>query len=270
LPDNDEDDELANSRDHEFRTPGANGAIDPSDSEETSESDTPTSSEISDESDPENLGTGVNDSKKKKPKKGKTTTAPPPVSAEDDVIWIDTQPIQAEPVDTTGIQNPHPEETPNQDANTSTLLSNPPQSPQNPTSAPTAQNTSTDEKPAPKKRGRKRKQPTEQPKPDTPEAEPEAQTPNSKLAVLVDNSPKSIPDVVVDPVDPIDESIAEITTPDLSAPVPQTPKADAVTPKNTGKGLDKHSPISARSGVPLRVGLSKRARIAPLLKMVRK
>ena len=50
------------------------------------------------------------------------------------------------------------------------------------------------------------------------------------------------------------------------SPAPQTPrKADS----NTGKGPDKHSPISSGK-VSYRVGLSKRARITPLLRIVRK
>lgn len=40
--------------------------------------------------------------------------------------------------------------------------------------------------------------------------------------------------------------------------------------KDPRKGPDKHSPISATSKVPFRVGLSRRARIAPLLKIVRR
>lgn len=40
--------------------------------------------------------------------------------------------------------------------------------------------------------------------------------------------------------------------------------------KNSEKGPDKHSPIAARSRVPFRVGLSRKARIAPLLKSVKR
>ncbi|KAL1959132.1 hypothetical protein VTO42DRAFT_2919 [Malbranchea cinnamomea] len=48
----------------------------------------------------------------------------------------------------------------------------------------------------------------------------------------------------------------------------ETPKKPA--PAEIQKGPDKHSPISIRNKIPFRVGLSKRAKIAPLLKVVRK
>jgi hypothetical protein len=62
---------------------------------------------------------------------------------------------------------------------------------------------------------------------------------------------------------------------------PETPKkpdstsnqADMSTcpkTKDLDKGPDKHSPIAGTSKVPYRVGLSRRARIAPLLKIVRR
>ncbi|KAG2019533.1 hypothetical protein GB937_005081 [Aspergillus fischeri] len=65
------------------------------------------------------------------------------------------------------------------------------------------------------------------------------------------------------------------------AHAPETPKkpdstsnqADTSTCLKTndpGKGPDKHSPIAGTSKVPYRVGLSRRARIAPLLKIVRR
>ena len=55
-------------------------------------------------------------------------------------------------------------------------------------------------------------------------------------------------------------------TPSKTSPPPVTPQKSAT---NNTKGPDKHSPISGGK-VPYRVGLSKRARIAPLLRMVRK
>ena len=55
----------------------------------------------------------------------------------------------------------------------------------------------------------------------------------------------------------------------LSTPEKQNP-AQSQTPPKYEKGPDKHSPISIRNKVPYRVGLSRRARIAPLLKVVRK
>lgn len=58
-----------------------------------------------------------------------------------------------------------------------------------------------------------------------------------------------------------------------AAAAPTTPQKQnaATAPNKTAKtGPDKHSPISGTSKVPYRVGLSRRARIAPLLKVVRR
>lgn len=301
VPDNDEDDELANSRDHEFKQPGANGAIDPSDSEEITEDDTPASSGVSGETDEDNLEaalkpakSGPKEPKKKKAKKSKTTPAPKP-DADDDVIWMDTKPLSVEP--STGSATPQTEipEPPRQDLDSNAMDSNPPVDVQTPIPAAEekSQNAPNPEKPAPKKRGRKRKQTIEQAETpsesaDTPEPNKPAsgtQTPASKLAVIVDNSPKSILEANTSNNDASDIQSKDqnphplpapdpLPEPKIDTPQPQTPsKPDAAsvnTPQNAGKGPDKHSPISARSGVPYRVGLSKRARIAPLLKMVRK
>ncbi|KAK4867141.1 hypothetical protein LT330_007882 [Penicillium expansum] len=298
IPDNDEDDELANSRDHEFKHPGANGAINPSDIEETTEDNTPASSGVSEETDEENIEaapkpakSGPKEPKKKKAKKSKTTPAPKP-DEEDDVIWVDTKPLSVEP--STGNATPQTEtpEPQRQDLDSNVLDSNPPVDPEAAISA-VEDKTQKAEKPVPKKRGRKRKQPTEQAETpsesaDTPEPNKPpsgAQTPASKLAVVVDNSPRSILEANTGNNDTSaipsnDQNPRPLPGPDplpettIDTPQPQTPsKPDAAsvnTPQNVGKGPDKHSPISARSGVPYRVGLSKRARIAPLLKMVRK
>ncbi|KOS43068.1 hypothetical protein ACN38_g6038 [Penicillium nordicum] len=270
VPDNDEDDELANSRDHEFKQPGANEAA------------------------PKPAKSGPKEPKKKKAKKSKTTLAPEP-DADDDVIWMDTKPLSVEP--STGSATPQTEipEPPRQDLDSNAMDSNPSVDVQTPIPAAEekSQNAPNPEKPAPKKRGRKRKQTIEQAETpsesaDTPEPNKPAsgtQTPASKLAVIVDNSPKSILEANTSNNDASDiqskdQNPHPLSAPDplpepkIDTPQPQTPsKPDAAsvnTPQNAGKGPDKHSPISARSGVPYRVGLSKRARIAPLLKMVRK
>ncbi|KAJ5329556.1 hypothetical protein N7452_009946 [Penicillium brevicompactum] len=298
LPIHDEDDELANSRDHEFKNPGANGAIDPSDSEDTTENDTPASSGVSEESDEEDIGTNTpreeaKEPKKKRAKKAKTAPAPIPDSDDDDnVIWIDTKPINPEIANENADPNKG-ENTSKQDPNNKASVEQPPDiQPAQPTtsSAVSADQKApqAEDKPAPKKRGRKRKQPVDQEEvsktTDTDTTEPAnagAQTPGSKLAVLVDNSPKSASETDaqanVPAKEPTQDTIpapAPTLSTTASVESPQTPcKPDAGpvnTPKNAGKGLEKHSPISARGGVPYRVGLSKRARIAPLLKMVRK
>lgn len=298
VPDNDEDDELANSRDHEFKYPGANGAIDPPDSEEITEDNTPASNGVSDETDEDDLeaapkpaNTGPKEPKKKKAKKSKTTPALEP-DANDDVIWVDTKPLNME--SSTGSATPQTEipDPSRQDLDSNVLDSNPTVIPQAPIPA-VEEKTQNAEKAAPKKRGRKRKQTIEQAETpsesaDTPEPNKPAsgaQTPASKLAVIVDNSPKSVLEADTSNNDTSaiqskDQNPHPLPGPDplpeptIDTPQPQTPpKPEAVsvnTPQNAAKGPNKHSPILARSGVPYRVGLSKRARIAPLLKMVRK
>ncbi|KAI9745767.1 MAG: hypothetical protein M1835_002563 [Candelina submexicana] len=61
-----------------------------------------------------------------------------------------------------------------------------------------------------------------------------------------------------------------------STPSPPQPPSEILTPKkrppttsSSGKGPDKHSPLNSGK-VPYRVGLSKRARIEPLLRVVKK
>jgi hypothetical protein len=303
VPDSDEDDELANSRDHEFRNPSANGAIDPSNTEEITENNTPASSGTPDETDegkiepaPKATKANPQDPKKKKAKKAKTSSAPDPGADDDDVIWLDTKPRDMH--SSSEKATPQTETPSTRDRESESLM---------PENAPGTSKASTPveekklapskpEKLAPKKRGRKRKQPIESktPEADTPDPSklPETETPAAKLAVVVDNSPRSVPTNVCDETsmpamqEQEHEQNAESVTDAPAIPpatgtdattsetLPQTPsKSDAKsvnTPLNAGKGPDKHSPISARSAVPYRVGLSKRARIAPLLKMVRK
>ena len=55
---------------------------------------------------------------------------------------------------------------------------------------------------------------------------------------------------------------------ETAMPQPETPSKAAAAP--SPKGPDKHSPINSTSAVKFRVGLSKRARIEPLLRIVRK
>lgn len=302
VPDSDEDDELANSRDHEFKHPGTNGAIDPADSEETTEDNTPGSSGVPVETDEEHLDTvskpaksGPKEPKKKKAKKTKTTPTPVP-DADDDVIWVDTKPLSSEPSTEKATPLPEASKAPGQDLNSNFVDPTSPTEPQAPIPA-VEEKMQHVEKTAPKKRGRKRKQTADQVETplesaDTPEPTKSpsgAQTPASKLAVVVDNSPRSMLEAQNGDKDtsaiqsenqnphplpglvPPPETTIDIPQPQPQTQTPSKPDVASInTPQNTSKGPDKHSPISARSGVPYRVGLSKRARIAPLLKMVRK
>jgi hypothetical protein len=291
IPDSDEEDELAFPRNHEFEQPSANGAIHPSESEETTEHDTPAPGGVSDEANEEDLEPVVKpgksepkEPKKKKAKKDKTAPAPQPGPGHDDeVIWVDSKPIEAEPI--RNVTNPEP----------TALDSNPPKNPKT-AQTPAKENTPQpvqDDQPGPKRRGRKRKKPAEQTPADSPAPEPveshtNIETPAPKVSVVVDNSPCSVParnsddkhtpEIQDQHQDPQPQALANPEPHPTAKETPQTPSKPPTktveTPQNqnqnSGKGPSKHSPISVRSAVPLRVGLSKRARIAPLLKMVRK
>lgn len=233
-------------------------------------------------------GSGNSSTKEPKKKKAKRTKAASAISksrvsdAEDDVIWVDSRPLTARETqeqNNTGtestIADPNHLGTPQPDPTASTEES--------------STTTTSREKPAPKKRGRKRKKPLEQP----PEAAPALVTveqnplPNTKIVVLKVNAnpagdsshPKyetkaveaenAMPPPQSDPHVPQahDQSEAPPQTPQKQDPNPSTPVAGNT---NARKGPAKHSPISSTGKVPYRVGLSKRARIAPLLKIVRK
>ena len=162
-------------------------------------------------------------------------------AADDDVIWVDPRPVQADvnsPSMNTAIPEPIKETAPQ-----------------------AAENPSREEKPAPKKRGRKRKTTSEQP--IDAEASKENQTPAPPAP-----APEAAPELPIEK--PMVPSADQTPVPDApnepTNPLFQTPQPDTKLRKASGA----HSPISSTGKVPYRVGLSKRARIAPLLKIVRK
>jgi hypothetical protein len=286
IPDSDdEDDELAFPRGPEFQQPSANGAIYPSERKDDTEPNTPAPGEVSDETNEGILANVVKpgksepkEPKKKKLKKEKPAPAPQPSSGKDDdeMIWVNTKPLDGEPVR----EESNPE--------TVAMDSNPPKdlkAAQNTAREDTPQSIQGTDKLAPKKRGRKRKTPADQ----TP-----ADSPAPKVSVVVNTSPNTVspsnddsntqPEIQEqgqqddeDP-QPQPEPQADPEPNPNTTEAPHTPSKSVSNPvetpqnqkENAGKAPSKHSPISARSAVPLRVGLSKRARIAPLLKMVRK
>ncbi|KAJ5584957.1 uncharacterized protein N7459_004757 [Penicillium hispanicum] len=218
--------------------------------------------------------------KKKKVKRSKTASAvlqkPRESEIDDDVIWVDSRPLQME-----GSHEATPAETPAPVDTAPTL----------PESAPT---TSTEENtpvpqtellPAPKKRGRKRKKTAEQPEqvapaPEEPQQAPDPQPPKPTTTVAentVDSHPETeqgVANAVPGPGTTPQPEHATLAAAQDEAP-PQTPQrnevpSEAAAGDSTRKGPIKHSPISSTSKVPYRVGLSRRARIAPLLKIVRK
>ncbi|KAF7154952.1 hypothetical protein CNMCM5623_003210 [Aspergillus felis] len=69
---------------------------------------------------------------------------------------------------------------------------------------------------------------------------------------------------------PATESNAPETPKKLDSTSDQADLGTCPKAKDPGKGPDKHSPIAGTSKVPYRVGLSRKARIAPLLKIVRR
>jgi hypothetical protein len=209
---------------------------------------------------------------RKKLKRGKTTsvtlTKAFESDVEDDVIWIDERSI----VPTRREDRPNPEQA---------------------EVAPT---------PAPKKRGRKRKKTTEQLDQEAkagPQADPtiylekasnqeELEDTHQKagVSVVLSNSTRRPQNPDISNPDPIPEDdtsnnepkvLQPSTTPtkDVSnnelAQPPETPSMPTTDPKTpSANGPGKHSPISSTCKVPYRVGLSKRARIAPLLKIIKR
>ncbi|KAL4949998.1 hypothetical protein BDW69DRAFT_202458 [Aspergillus filifer] len=180
--------------------------------------------------------------KKKKLKRSKTHDS----DAEDDVFVIDEQPISNPPEHTT--------------------------------------DTAAERAPAPKKRGRKKKKKTE-----VPESAPQSESePVAQPTVSIEGNHEPGISVVLPPKPPTPRT----QTPDIDTPIPitedqpqepqnptspspnteapETPqkRTDPKTPSS--KGPEKHSPILSTSKVPYRVGLSKRARIAPLLKIIKR
>ncbi|KAI9930501.1 hypothetical protein ASPWEDRAFT_171129 [Aspergillus wentii DTO 134E9] len=227
--------------------------------------------------------TTTKEPKKKKLKRGKTTSVTVKKTfdsdVEDDVIWVAEKPSKsnidieklAQLPQTTNEEQPQPEAA----------------------------------APAPKKRGRKRKKTPEQiPPAEPPVQEPEpvhiqnepvdVPKPYNNFSIVLDNTVNNPDQSTNNENIPQDDTATNTETtqeqpnpphapPTETSPTkptagaPETPRkqdlnTEISTPAqpSTGKGPSKHSPISSTSKVPYRVGLSRRARIAPLLKVVRR
>ncbi|PKY03357.1 hypothetical protein P168DRAFT_305643 [Aspergillus campestris IBT 28561] len=208
----------------------------------------------------------VKGNRKKKMKRGKTTSVTVKKTydsdVEDDVIWVDERPI------TTSHADPQP------NTGTGNAETKPAQFEIVP--------------PPPKKRGRKRKGTTEQVPPDEVAKErrdvvdpgldgnrgqqndtdsPVVEPLVPKDAVVSDSHQTSVEPSTVDPSDPLPDPTKEKKE---NEDAPATPRKAGKVPETPAKGPTKHSPISSTSRVPYRVGLSRRARIAPLLKVVKR
>ncbi|EAW06716.1 uncharacterized protein ACLA_084110 [Aspergillus clavatus NRRL 1] len=245
--------------------------------------------------------------KKKKLKRGKTTSVTLKKTyesdVEDDVIWIDERPsnptnqveqapqhpihdlppVKVDHVESANVEIPKPQPPSLAEVNRTEALE------EEPEPAP----------PTPKKRGRKRKKTSEQTISETPFA-PVDDTPTTRDVdqglqlgnvsvvlerpsddITMDNQLKTdtIPHESTPPPEPLSSSKPSTTEPNLpitpsKISIPATleendTNTDPKT-KDPARGPDKHSPISGTSKVPYRVGLSRRARIAPLLKIVRR
>lgn len=227
--------------------------------------------------------------KKKKLKRGKTTsvtvqkTYEPDV--EDDVIWIDERERQSNP-------DPDPQRHLTQEhliptpdsisivADDHVELQTAPVMTETPDFVPEGQ-VQDKQEPAsasaqPKKRGRKRKKTSEQipaqHEPD-PQVQPQPDEPTDQrlppnAEEIQGENPASRP------ASPAPETPKKLPTPNPGTDnnYKNNDNDNDNDNRNTGKstGPTKHSPIAGTSKVPYRVGLSRRARIAPLLKIIRR
>jgi hypothetical protein len=206
--------------------------------------------------------------KKKKLKRGKTTsitlkkTYDPDI--EPDVIWIDETTPNPNPQLPNTSEPPHPSTGKQPPATTIVQVQPDP----------------------PKKRGRKRKKTSDQQQAveETPTADtthPNLKQSQEPVSVTENSTPETNNLNHLPHDNPGDKS--QPTPPlKINENPPETPKKTDREPKTTGasnteeesgkmssKGPGKHSPIST-GRVPYRVGLSRRARIAPLLKVVKR
>lgn len=243
---------------------------------------------------------------KKKLKRGKTASVlvrkTVESDVEDDVIWIDERPLAPAP-ETVEMNTNHKTSAYQDDEETlgETLKaeSNIPQNIEPKENTPQVEPSA----PAPKKRGRKRKktkdttEPTAQSRASPPVQiqTPEPADPNSPLKDVDENTlPQHQPQLNNEPdvihtnrgydIDKLDKSGEDKREgyPHDPQPCPQSPtrrntteQGEVETPKkdttaSDSTGPTKHSPISVTNRVAFRVGLSRKARIAPLLKIVRK
>lgn len=299
MHDDDEEDELALDHDSDLssvqkpvekrrpgRPPKAAGLVPTDDSSgETTTSENPaskivvlnvkslppfTDSDATESVDEKKLNKGP---KKKKTKRTKAAEKNDPPGADDDVIWVDSKPLETTKPDQ---ENPNPESAelrPPSPTEIHQLSENERKDEKTPSSAST-------EKPPPKKRGRKRKNaPTEDPVPQpavengtesnavVPGTETSENTAEDTAGEASDlNAEKPKLDATNNDQENNDPVVHEKKAPATPHPEqpPQTPSA------SMQKSIGKQTPASSAGKVPYRVGLSKRARIAPLLKIVRK
>ncbi|KAL1857775.1 Vacuolar protein sorting-associated protein 11 [Paecilomyces lecythidis] len=242
---------------------------------------------------PDSISEMPKETKKRKIKRGKTTSIIMKKSyesdVEDDVIWIDEKPANGPSKAGETTPAAHNCETLVDDLVEGVDRDSKDIKPVDMTEDATKREINQaqpSEPPGPKKRGRKRKK-TMEPviaEPPIEEQIPEDTKSNEQHTALEDTTNNAVPLTATDEGQSItnDNIIQEMPetrnlTPELNISTPKKPAAEpqkenttACTPQNKTKGPDKHSPITSTSKIPFRVGLSRRARIAPLLKVVRK
>ncbi|KAJ5983100.1 hypothetical protein N7481_005199 [Penicillium waksmanii] len=203
--------------------------------------------------------------KKKKIKRSKT--APEALHKagkvdDDDVIWVESKPLEMENANATMNHV-------NENADASKV------SEQIQFEIPVVSNEYVEAPaPAPKKRGRKRKKTDEQTDAPAASKDPQLESKN-EVPTLPETTEQHAP--IPDP--PKGDEKEDITLGKQSESE-STPQPDKLTKQTAAGSLPQtpqiakprkvHSPISSTGKVPYRIGLSKRARIAPLLKVVRK
>jgi hypothetical protein len=176
----------------------------------------------------------------------------------DDLIWVESRPLEME---NTNAKTNHINE--NDDASNF--------SEQAQSKIPIASNETVEAPaPAPKKRGRKRKIAVEQTEAPVPSKDPQLESQKEDPTV-----PEATKQHTPIPNPPKADEKANTTlgkqSESESTPQPnQVAKESLPQTPQIAKPRKVHSPISSTSKVPYRIGLSKRARIAPLLKVVRK
>lgn len=233
---------------------------------------------------------------KKKVKRGKTTSAvvrkTVESDVEDDVIWIDEKKPRSAIIDDTDasddildLNDNDNMFSPNSLAHEAELVPKSLPKIEVQVQVPTnVADKSGQAGPAPKKRGRKRKKTGQE------DISHQKSPPRPVESIISDNSvencdnniipsatppPLSSPAIVnqLTPEPRVDNhnlrTSVEISESFVDKKIEPAPPAE--TPKKpTVKGPDKHSPIAVTAKVAYRVGLSRKARIAPLLKVVRK
>lgn len=212
--------------------------------------------------------------KKKKVKRGKTDSAvlQKPQNPDDDVIWVDSRPLDIK--EDEGKTEPRKEIKSTSRTDTASAL------PDDSKAEAT--------QPALKKRGRKRKTPAEQPaEQSAPKAasgpeelntpqEPQAPVPNTVAESSIETKnrvPENESSNHQDAQEPQDQLPQPDSTTHQNGAHPETPQKPAAAVSTSNQSTTKKpgpSPFSSTGKVPYRVGLSRRARIAPLLKVVRK